>query len=128
VPVAPNKALVGYNAFSHEAGIHTHGILAHTLTYEPLQPETVGRHRAMVLGKHTGRAAVVEKLRERGVSAPDASIVDLLTRLKEGAESQSKEEVRRFLEEYRARFERPGLTDEEFWLLADAVGIRAVDT
>ena len=127
VPIAPNKALVGYNAFSHEAGIHTHGILAHTLTYEPLQPEAVGRHRAMILGKHTGRAAVVEKLRERGVTAPDASIVDLLTRLKEGVESQSKDEVRRFLDEYRSRFERPGLTDEEFWLLADAVGIRAAN-
>ena len=127
VPVAPNKALVGYNAFSHEAGIHTHGILAHTLTYEPLQPESVGRQRSMVLGKHTGRAAVVEKLRERGITAPDESIVELLARLKEGAESRSKEETRRFLEEYRARFERPGLSDEEFWLLADAVGIHGMN-
>ncbi len=126
VPLAPNKALVGYNAFSHEAGIHTHGVLAHTLTYEPLQPESVGRQRAMILGKHTGRAAVVEKLRERGVVAPDATVVDLLARLKEGAESRSKEETQRFLEAYRARFERPGLSDEEFWMLADAVGIRAV--
>jgi isopropylmalate/homocitrate/citramalate synthase len=126
VPVAANKALVGYNAFSHEAGIHTHGILANTLTYEPLQPETLGRQRAMILGKHTGRAAVVEKLKERGITAPDASIVDLLARLKEGAETRSKEETHRFLEEYRSRFERPGLSDEEFWLLADAVGIRAV--
>ena len=127
VPVAPNKALVGYNAFSHEAGIHTHGILSHTLTYEPLQPEAVGRQRAMILGKHTGRAAVIEKLRERGITAPDTTIVDLLARLKEGAESRSKEETRRFLQAYRARFERPGLSDEEFWLLADAVGIRTAD-
>jgi len=126
VPLAPNKALVGYNAFSHEAGIHTHGIIAHTLTYEPLQPESLGRQRAMVLGKHTGRAAVVEKLRERGISVPEASLVDLLARLKEGAESRSKAETRRFLEKYRARYERPGISDEEFWLLADAVGIRAV--
>ncbi len=126
VPIAANKALVGYNAFAHEAGIHTHGILAHTLTYEPLQPEAVGRHRSMILGKHTGRAAVVEKLRERGIMAPEASIVDLLARLKEGAEARSKQEVHAFLEEYRSRFERPGLSDEEFWMLADAVGIRAV--
>ena len=125
VPIAPNKALVGYNAFSHEAGIHTHGIIAHTLTYEPLQPETLGRQRAMILGKHTGRAAVVEKLKERGITVPDATVVDLLARLKEGAESRSKAETHRFLEEYRARFERPGLSDEEFWMLADAVGIRA---
>jgi len=126
VPVAPNKALVGYNAFSHEAGIHAHGVLAHTLTYEPLQPEELGRSRALILGKHTGRAAVVEKLRERGIVAPEESLVELLTRLKEGAENQSKEQLRQFIEEYRARFERPGLTDEEFWRLADAVGIRPV--
>jgi isopropylmalate/homocitrate/citramalate synthase len=126
VPIAPNKALVGYNAFSHEAGIHTHGILAHTLTYEPLQPAAVGRRRAMILGKHTGRAAVVEKLRERGITAPEDTLVDLLARLKEGAETRSKEDAQRFLEEYRARFERPGISDEEFWMLADAVGIRAV--
>jgi isopropylmalate/homocitrate/citramalate synthase len=125
VPVAANKALVGYNAFSHEAGIHTHGVIANSLTYEPLQPEMLGRRRSMILGKHTGRAAVVEKLREHGVTAPDESIVDLLARLKEGAESRSKEDAQRFLEEYRARFDRPGLTDEEFWRLADAVGIRA---
>jgi isopropylmalate/homocitrate/citramalate synthase len=127
VPIAPNKALVGYNAFSHEAGIHTHGIIANTLTYEPLQPETLGRQRAMILGKHTGRAAVVEKLKERGITVPDATVVDLLARLKEGAESRSKTETHRFLEEYRARFERPGLSDEEFWMLADAVGIRAAN-
>jgi isopropylmalate/homocitrate/citramalate synthase len=126
VPIAPNKALVGYNAFSHEAGIHAHGVLAHTLTYEPLQPQELGRSRALILGKHTGRAAVVEKLRERGIVAPEESLVELLTRLKEGAESQSKEQVRQFLVEYRARFERPGLTDEEFWRLAEAVGIRPV--
>lgn len=126
VPVAPNKALVGYNAFSHEAGIHTHGILANTLTYEPLQPETVGRRRDFVLGKHTGRAAVVEKLRERGVQASDERLNALLAKLKEGAEAQSKDGSRRFLGEYRSRFEHPGLSDEEFWRLADAVGLRAV--
>ncbi len=125
MPVAPNKALVGYNAFSHEAGIHTHGILAHTLTYEPLQPESVGRRRGMILGKHTGRAAVVEKLRERGVALREEELVGLLARLKEIAEMRSKEETRRFLEEYRGRFENPGLSDEEFWRLASAFGARA---
>jgi isopropylmalate/homocitrate/citramalate synthase len=127
VPIAANKALVGYNAFSHEAGIHAHGVLAHTLTYEPLQPAEIGRTRAFILGKHTGKAAVVEKLRERGVVVPEESLVELLTRLKEGAEHQSKEELRQFLEDYRARFERPGLTDEEFWRLAEALGIRPVN-
>ncbi len=126
VPVAANKALVGYNAFSHEAGIHTHGILAHTLTYEPLQPATVGARRHMILGKHTGKAAVVEKLKERGIVAPDPLLLKLLLRIKTGTEARSKDELRRFLREYRHLFERPGLSDQEFWVMVDAVGIVAV--
>ncbi len=126
VPVAANKALVGYNAFSHEAGIHTHGILANTLTYEPLQPETVGQHRHMILGKHTGKAAVVEKLKERGLTAPDPLLLELLQRIKTETEARSKDDLRRFLEEYRHLFERPGLSDEEFWAMVDAVGIGTV--
>ena len=125
IPLPPNKALVGYNAFSHEAGIHAHGVLAHTLTYEPLQPASVGRRRAMILGKHSGRAAVLEKLKERGLEAPEDRLVDLLGRLKTAAESRPKDDVARFLAEYRARFEDPGVTDEEFWKLVDAAGIRA---
>ena len=125
IPVQANKALVGYNAFSHEAGIHTHGILANTLTYEPLQPEKVGAHRQMILGKHTGKAAVVEKLKERGLSAPDPLLLELLQRVKTSTEARSKEDLRRFLEEYRHLFERPGLSDEEFWTMVEAVGIGA---
>ncbi len=126
VPVGVNKALVGYNAFSHEAGIHTHGILANTLTYEPLQPDTIGRHRQMILGKHTGRAAVVEKLKERGMTATDPLLVELLDRIKVEGESRSKDDLRRFLDEYRTIFERPGLSDEEFWEMVAALGIRTV--
>jgi isopropylmalate/homocitrate/citramalate synthase len=124
VPIAANKALVGYNAFSHEAGIHTHGILAHTLTYEPLQPEVVGRSRQMILGKHTGKAAIVEKLKERGLSAPDPVLVELLRRVKTEMEMRSKGDLKRFLQQYRALFGKPGLSDEEFWAMVDEVGIR----
>ena len=123
IPVAANKALVGYNAFSHEAGIHTHGILAHTLTYEPLQPGVVGARRQMILGKHTGKAALVEKLKERGITAPDPLLLELLNRIKVGAESRSKKDLRRFLREYRQLFERPGLSDEEFWTMVAEMGI-----
>jgi isopropylmalate/homocitrate/citramalate synthase len=126
IPVAANKALVGYNAFSHEAGIHTHGILANTLTYEPLQPEVVGAHRQMILGKHTGKAAVVEKLKERGLTASDPLLLELLQRIKVETESRSKADLLQFLREYRHLFERPGLSDEDFWAMVDAVGITAV--
>ncbi|MCI4358057.1 MAG: homoaconitate hydratase [Thermoplasmata archaeon] len=123
IPLAANKAIVGYNSFSHEAGIHTHGILAHTLTYEPLQPEVVGRKRRMILGKHTGRAALAEKLKEHRLVVPDAVLSDLQLRIKLGTEAQSKEEMVRFLTEYRARFEQPGIPDEEFWRLAKRAGV-----
>jgi isopropylmalate/homocitrate/citramalate synthase len=127
VPIAANKALVGYNAFSHEAGIHTHGILAHTLTYEPLQPEVVGRRRQMILGKHTGKAALTEKLKERGITASDPLLLELLQRVKLGAESRGKGDLQTFLHEYRTLFDHPGISDEEFWAIVDAVGIRAVN-
>jgi len=126
IPIPPNKAWVGYNAFSHEAGIHTHGILAHTLTYEPIQPQVVGRERKMILGKHTGKAALVEKLKERGLHATDVLLLDLLYRVKVEPGSRTKDDLKRFLREYRSIFERPGLSDEEFWSLVDAVGIRPV--
>ncbi len=126
VPIGVNKALVGYNAFSHEAGIHTHGILANTLTYEPLQPGAIGRERQLILGKHTGRAAVVEKLKERGATASDPILAQLLERIKLEGEARSKDELRRFLDEYRSIFERPGLSDAEFWAMVEAAGIRTV--
>ncbi len=126
VPIQPNKALVGYNSFSHEAGIHTHGVLAHTLTYEPMQPEIVGRRRRMILGKHTGKAAVVAKLKERGITASDPLLLELLQRLKTESESRPKKELREFLEEYRHLFEHPGVSDTDFWTMVEAVGLRGV--
>ncbi len=55
----PNKAIVGRNAFAHEAGIHQHGMLQHGLTYEIIRPESVGIPRStLVLGKHSGRHAL----------------------------------------------------------------------
>jgi isopropylmalate/homocitrate/citramalate synthase len=121
VPIAVNKALVGYNSFSHEAGIHTHGILAHTLTYEPLQPATLGRARQMILGKHTGKAALLEKLKERQVVLTDAQLAALLARVKRAAESRTKDEERRYVMEYRLRFDHPGISDEELWAMVAEV-------
>ncbi len=64
---APNKAIVGSNAFAHEAGIHQHGVLANPLTYEIMTPESVGvPHNRMVLGKHSGRHALAHRLSELG--------------------------------------------------------------
>jgi len=64
---APNKAVVGANAFAHESGIHQHGMLANPLTYEIMTPESVGAHAThLVLGKHSGRRALEQRLADLG--------------------------------------------------------------
>lgn len=83
VPVAQNKPIVGENAFTHESGIHTHGLLADTRTYEPITPEMVGRERRIVLGKHAGSASVHLALKELGLDANDEQLGDILKRIKE---------------------------------------------
>jgi len=83
IPVAPNKAIVGGNAFTHEAGIHVHGLLANTSTYEPITPELVGRERRIVLGKHAGRSSVVLALKEMGISVTEKQIDNIVERMKE---------------------------------------------
>ena len=61
-----NKAIVGENAFAHEAGIHQHGMLQHASTYEIMKPEDVGVESTLVLGKHSGRHAVKKRCEELG--------------------------------------------------------------
>jgi 2-isopropylmalate synthase len=75
IPVQPNKAVVGANAFAHEAGIHQDGMLKHQSTYEIMQPETVGVSRSrLVLGKHSGRHALKMHLDELGYRLSQAEI------------------------------------------------------
>ncbi len=72
VPVPPNKAVVGANAFAHEAGIHQDGILKNPLTYQVISPEAVGvRAHTLVLGKHSGRNALRARLADLGVTLSD---------------------------------------------------------
>ena len=76
VKVQPNKAVVGENAFAHEAGIHQHGIMANRATYEIMTPESVGIPKnRMVLGKHSGRHAFEERLADLGFQL-EAKAVD----------------------------------------------------
>jgi len=67
VQIQPNKAITGANAFAHESGIHQHGMLTNRETYEIMTPESIGLKKSqMVLGKHSGRHAFEEKLKELG--------------------------------------------------------------
>ena len=77
VPVPPNKAVVGANAFAHEAGIHQDGILKNPLTYEIISPITVGvPARKLVLGKHSGRNAFRARLADLGYETTDAELAE----------------------------------------------------
>ena len=67
IAVQPNKAVIGRNAYAHESGIHQDGVLKNTLTYEIITPELVGvNSNSIVLGKHSGRHAFKEKVKELG--------------------------------------------------------------
>jgi (R)-citramalate synthase len=81
--VAPNKSLVGGNAFTHEAGIHVHGLLADTSTYEPISPESIGRERQIVLGKHAGKSSVTLALKEQGLDVNKSQLNEIVSRVKE---------------------------------------------
>ena len=74
----PNKAVVGRNAFAHEAGIHQHGMLRNGQTYEIMRPETVGIPKStLVLGKHSGRHALEQRFRELGYELDAARLTDI---------------------------------------------------
>ena len=89
--VAPiNKAIVGGNAFAHEAGIHQHGVLANRATYEIMTPQSVGLvQNKMVLGKHSGRHAVESRLAELGYSLSQEELNGLFDRFKVLADKKS---------------------------------------
>lgn len=75
IPVQPNKAIVGENAFAHEAGIHQDGILKERRTYEIMRPETVGQPQSrLVLGKHSGRHGLRHRLDELGYQVADEEL------------------------------------------------------
>jgi 2-isopropylmalate synthase len=82
VKMPPNKAIVGENAFAHEAGIHVHGVLEKAETYEPITPEMVGHTRKIVLGKHTGANAIKSKLDEYGIEVTEDQFNEIFLQVK----------------------------------------------
>jgi 2-isopropylmalate synthase len=83
VKVQPNKAIVGENAFAHEAGIHQHGVLVNRATYEIMTPESVGiPQNRMVLGKHSGKHALEERLKELGFTVDERTLESVFREFK----------------------------------------------
>ena len=91
-PVQFNKAIVGKNAFAHESGIHQDGMLKNAETFEIMRPEDVGlKETSIVMGKHSGRAALRSKLKELGYELADNQLNDVFVRFK--ALADRKKEV-----------------------------------
>ncbi len=89
VRVQPNKAIVGENAFAHESGIHQHGMLAHKGTYEIMTPESIGlSDNTMVLGKHSGKHAFEDRIRELGYVLAEDELDDAFQQFKELADKK----------------------------------------
>ncbi|ULQ59655.1 2-isopropylmalate synthase [Brucepastera parasyntrophica] len=85
----PNKAVVGENAFAHESGIHQHGVLANRATYEIMTPESIGLpHNKMVLGKHSGRHALEERLSYLGYQVSEDQLNRIFTDFKDLADKK----------------------------------------
>ncbi len=89
IQVQPNKAIVGANAFAHESGIHQDGILKEKITYEIMTPESIGVPKStLVLGKHSGRHAFREKLKELGYTLSDEELELAFVKFKDLADKK----------------------------------------
>ena len=85
IPIIPTQPVVGDNAFSHESGIHSHGVIARSDTFEPgiMTPEMVGHRRRLKLGKHVGRHAVRQMLTDVHLAPDDRQLDEIVTRVKD---------------------------------------------
>ena len=89
--VQPNKAVVGANAFAHEAGIHQAGVLRARETYEIMKPEDIGLTESrLVLGKHSGRHAFADKLKDMGYSLNEENLEKAFAKFKEMADRKKE--------------------------------------
>ena len=116
IPVQPNKAIVGANAFAHEAGIHQDGVLKNKTTYEIIEPTTVGLEtNRLIMGKHSGRHAFRDRLRKLGYELSEGDIDRLFTKFKDLADKRKEivdedlevlvaEEILRVPDTYRLKY------------------------
>ncbi|MBI2077459.1 MAG: homoaconitate hydratase [Euryarchaeota archaeon] len=125
VPLGITKPIVGYNAFTHESGIHTDGVIKNTLTYEPIQVEMLNRQRRFVFGKHTGTRAVEARLADHRMTATKEQLLQIANEIKVYTEKKTKNEVADFIRYYRAwDLEHKGVTPKEFWSIVKKAGLK----
>lgn len=92
IKMPPNTPIIGENAFSHESGIHAHGVLKETSTFEPgiLKPEMVGHRRRIVIGKHAGRYQIKRILEDSGYSVGEEALNKIFEKVKEMGDKGKK--------------------------------------
>ncbi len=103
INLQPNKPIIGINAFAHEAGIHVHGVLSNPATYEAIAPEDVGNRRRIVLGRHSGRHAVIWALERMSIKPTHQLVNFILHKLKEVApktKKVSEDQIKKWIEEF----------------------------
>jgi isopropylmalate/homocitrate/citramalate synthase len=122
LPISQYKPIVGEYAFSHESGLHIAAILAHPLTYEPINPKMVGRRRKFYLGKFSGSKSIIHALKKK-ISVldldniPEEVIKQIVTEVKKKHETKSKEEIRKSFHIIKNEIKKitQGVSDKEFF-------------
>ncbi|MFW9957067.1 MAG: homoaconitate hydratase [Candidatus Odinarchaeota archaeon] len=117
IPLPLHKAISGDNAFTHSSGIHSHGQLTHSMTYEPISPSKVGRRREFHLGKFVGRHFVEYLLKMGGVRATSEQARKITDRVKKTHEDKKKLQSRVAFERIKDELRglRTGVSEREFW-------------
>jgi isopropylmalate/homocitrate/citramalate synthase len=120
-PLSQYKPIVGDYAFSHESGLHIAAILAHPLTYEPINPRMVGRRRTFYLGKFSGSQSILHALKQKikvlDLDIPDEIIKKIVNEVKKKHEETSKEEIRKSFDIIKQELRKitKGVGDKEFF-------------
>ncbi|MHA1507371.1 MAG: LeuA family protein [Promethearchaeota archaeon] len=120
-PLALNKPIVGEYAFAHESGLHIAAILAHPLTYEPINPSMVGRRRKFYLGKFSGSKSILHALQKKikvlDLDIPDAIIKQIVNEVKKKHEETSKKDLRKSFNLIKEELKKisKGVGDKEFF-------------
>ena len=119
VPLPLHKAISGDNAFTHSSGIHSHGQLTHSMTYEPINPILVGRRREFHLGKFVGRHFVEYLLKMGGVKATPEQAREITDRVKRTHEEHKKTQSKVAFDKIKGELKdlRTGVTEREFWAI-----------
>ncbi len=123
IPIPVHKAIVGQNAFNHGSGIHVHATLAHSLSYEPIPPEMVGRKRSFYLGKFAGRHLIEYVLKKNNIPATKQQVQEIAQAVKQHHAQQDKKSILKRFDQCKIEFShlKADLSEEELLALAKPI-------